>query len=222
MVINPHFANLPRVSSPVSQTVNQGQQSQGINALANFGGLGQPRATPGMPSMADPGHSMPGQQPGAAIGYNPQPQQQLNTMQQRPQPGGLLPPTGLEQQPIQMPPQQPVFNIGAPDLGGFDISAGGNPDFYTQPDTQPGFGAAVMGDDMFAQPDRNPYDLNMNQGRDMGMDIGTAHSGLTQYNPAALAQAQSYAHAMPAGLTEQQQFDYLNPRGLDGRPLYHY
>ena len=257
MVINPHFANLPHVTSPVSQTVNQGQVSQGINALADLDGLSgagfATGATPGNPTQ-----SQPPLEAGAAIGYNPSPVQTTpppgtfggQSLMRMAQPGrmsmptGLLPPTGLESQPIAMPGSQPTFNVmsGVP-VDQFDhafdmpndtvglgaalnpigtaigrlftgtggaindmfsgltgaVQRGLDPGTYTMPNTQP-------------NPDHNPYSpVNMQ-----------LNSGAQLVDPAEAAARSQYAHAMPQGLTEQQQFDYLNPRGPDGRPLYQY
>lgn len=214
-MINPHFANLPRVTSPVSATVNQNQRNPGINALADFGGIGQPgqpqggqlptttpqgfaprltsgtayganlgaqggqAATPAwaggmnlqsmirparveMPrfNVGQPAYMQPQPQPVAGTGMvqqqaqqaqqapTQQPEPVLNpgnflapqpgsaALAPAPQPTGLLPPTGLEQQPLTIPQPEPVFN----------------------------FGPAVITDDMFQQPDQNQYsapDLGM-------------------------------------------------------------
>jgi hypothetical protein len=235
MVINPHFANLPHVTSPVSQTVNQGQISQGINALADFGGLGQPGQPAGVapPDPAGDGHAV---QAGAPIGYNPSPTPVTS------QPGGLLPPTGLESQPIAVP--QPKFTFAPPPyvdmnpgMGFFAPShhvvdpATGQPASLAGIAQQQQQSQQAYGQSMLPNPDQNQYPTGgtMYTRGAMQAQPGSGAMGMGMLAPShhvidpAQAAAQSqYAHAMPGGLTEQQQFDYLNPRGPDGRPLYQY
>jgi hypothetical protein len=247
MVINPHFANLPRVTSPVSQTVNQNQMNQGINALGDFGGLGQPGRPGSAPALgqtqfSNPADSAPRSQPGAPIGYNPSPVPMtrqpglfggqapvnLNQPGRMSMPTGLLPPTGLENQPIAMPQPEPKFTFGAPPSmmvepnpvpgmnfgfpeGELRMMVEPDPGTYPMPNTQP-------------NPDRNQYNSNtapadtgqMYTGPSVSAQPGSGamqiRSGAHRIDPAEAVARSQYAHAMPAGLTEQQQFDYLNPR----------